>query len=197
LNRLVQRRHQFGPDRLAARDYSYRQTWVRDRLKQLSGAMAIDVLDYAVLGNHHFPLYWNDPRRPRRGRCQDGSMGGTMTSFARGWTLQVDTGSEWMFLVLGRQPGEADLTPPLTDFAWQQATQHGLFRIVLELSPEVILSSHLVGQLVLLHRRVHQSGGVLRICKFSSNNYDVLVLMQLSDRFFNYRSREAAVTGHQ
>jgi hypothetical protein len=51
-NRLVQRRHLFGLDRLTGRDYGYRKGWVRERLKQLAGAMAIDVLDDAILGNH-------------------------------------------------------------------------------------------------------------------------------------------------
>ena len=37
---------------LTARDYGYRKGWVRERLKQLAGAMAIDVLDDAILGNH-------------------------------------------------------------------------------------------------------------------------------------------------
>ncbi len=60
-NRLVQRRHLFGFDRLTGRDYSYRKGWVRDRLKQLAGAMAIDVLDYAVLGNHLHVVLRNRP----------------------------------------------------------------------------------------------------------------------------------------
>jgi anti-anti-sigma regulatory factor len=123
-----------------------------------------------------------------------------MSSFAPGWTLQVDTRPEcpeWLLLVLGQQPGGADLTPPLAEFAWQLAVQYDRYRIVLELSPTVILSSHLVGQLVLLHRRAHQSGGILRICNFSPNNYGVLALMQLEDRFYNYPSRDAAVMGQR
>ena len=60
-NRLVQRRHLFGFDQLTGRDYSYRKVWVRDRLKQLAGAMAIDVLDYAVLGNHLHLVLRNRP----------------------------------------------------------------------------------------------------------------------------------------
>jgi hypothetical protein len=51
-NRLVQRRHLFGFDSLTGKDYGYRKVWVRDRFKELAGAMAIDVLDYAILDNH-------------------------------------------------------------------------------------------------------------------------------------------------
>ena len=60
-NRLVQRRHLFGFDRLTGKDYSYRKAWVLDRLKQLAGAMAIDVLDYAILGNHLHVVLRNRP----------------------------------------------------------------------------------------------------------------------------------------
>jgi REP element-mobilizing transposase RayT len=60
-NRLVQRRHLFGFDQLTGRDYSYRKSWVRDRLRQLAGGMAIEVLDYAVLGNHLHLVLRNRP----------------------------------------------------------------------------------------------------------------------------------------
>jgi hypothetical protein len=51
-NRLVQRRPLFGFDALTGKDYNYRKVWVRNRLKQLAGTMAIDILDYAILTNH-------------------------------------------------------------------------------------------------------------------------------------------------
>jgi hypothetical protein len=46
---------------LTARDYGYRKGWLRERLKQLAGAMAIDVLDYAILGNHLHLVLRNRP----------------------------------------------------------------------------------------------------------------------------------------
>jgi len=60
-NRLVQRRHLFGWDRLTGRDYSYRKPWVRDRLKQLAAVMAVDVLDFAILDNHLHVVLRNRP----------------------------------------------------------------------------------------------------------------------------------------
>ena len=58
---MVRRRHLFGYDSLTQTDYSYRKNWVRDRFKQLAGVMAIDVLDYAVLGNHLHVVLRNRP----------------------------------------------------------------------------------------------------------------------------------------
>ncbi len=60
-NRLVRRRHLFGWDALTGNDYSYRKDWVRDRFRQLAGAMAIDVLDYAILDNHLHIVLRNRP----------------------------------------------------------------------------------------------------------------------------------------
>ena len=60
-NRLVQRRHLFGFDYLSGKDYSYRKPWVRGRLRELAAAMAIDILDYAVLDNHLHVVLRNRP----------------------------------------------------------------------------------------------------------------------------------------
>jgi hypothetical protein len=60
-NELVQQRHLFGFDELTGRDYSYRKEWVRDRFKELAGKMAIDFLDYAILGNHLHVVLRNRP----------------------------------------------------------------------------------------------------------------------------------------
>ena len=60
-NRLVQRRHLFGLDELTGKDHSHRKDWLRERLKVLSGIMALDVLDYAVLDNHLHVVLRNRP----------------------------------------------------------------------------------------------------------------------------------------
>ncbi|MCA9259026.1 MAG: hypothetical protein KDA61_07495 [Planctomycetales bacterium] len=46
---------------MTQRDYSYRKVWFRDRLQELAGAMAIDVLDYAILDNHFHTIFRNRP----------------------------------------------------------------------------------------------------------------------------------------
>ncbi len=60
-NRLVRRRHLFGFDTLTGIDYSYRKNWLRDRLKELAGSMAVEVLDYAILDNHLHVVLRNRP----------------------------------------------------------------------------------------------------------------------------------------
>lgn len=60
-NRLVQRRCLFGLDLLTGIDHSHRKDWLLERLKVLSGIMALDVLDYAVLDNHLHLVLRNRP----------------------------------------------------------------------------------------------------------------------------------------
>ncbi len=60
-NRIVRRCHLFGLDPVTGKDFSYRKAWVRDRFRELAGAMAIDVLDYAILDNHLHVVLRNRP----------------------------------------------------------------------------------------------------------------------------------------
>ena len=60
-NRLVRKWRLFGHDPLTNKDYSYRKNWVRERFQQLAGAMAIDILDYAILDNHLHVVLRNRP----------------------------------------------------------------------------------------------------------------------------------------
>jgi REP element-mobilizing transposase RayT len=52
ISRCVRRNHLCGRDRRSGCDYSHRREWVRDRLEELAGIFAIEVLGYAVMGNH-------------------------------------------------------------------------------------------------------------------------------------------------
>ncbi len=41
-----------GQDAHAARNFDHRKDWIRERLEELAGAFAIDVLGFAVMSNH-------------------------------------------------------------------------------------------------------------------------------------------------
>jgi anti-anti-sigma regulatory factor len=120
-----------------------------------------------------------------------------MTEIAPHWVLHVDVGPEWLFFRLGKSSQDADPSPPLAQRAWDVLDEHHMYRAVVELESDVALSSHLIGQLVLLHKRCHRAGGVMRICGLNPIAYDVLKIMRLDERFPNYPSRQDAVMGNK
>ena len=120
-----------------------------------------------------------------------------MSEIASKWQLFIDTSPAWLFFRLELEAGRADPNPPLATEVWNRVDELRVYRVVFELGQDVILTSHLVGQLVLLHKRCHQSGGVLRICEFDTHKYGVIQAMQLEDRFPNYANRHDAVMGHR
>ena len=52
INRCVRRTFLCGKDRRSGKDYSHRKEWIRERLEELAGIFAVDILGFAVLSNH-------------------------------------------------------------------------------------------------------------------------------------------------
>lgn len=50
--RCVRRAFLCGGDRYSGQNFDHRKTWVRQRLEELAGIVAVDVLGFAVLSNH-------------------------------------------------------------------------------------------------------------------------------------------------
>lgn len=60
-NETVRGRHLMGEDLVGDKDVSYRKKWIYDQLRRLASAMAIQVLDFAILGNLFFVILRNRP----------------------------------------------------------------------------------------------------------------------------------------
>ena len=114
---------------------------------------------------------------------------------ASGWWFEVDESPEWIFLKLCRDAEEYVADPPVAIRTWDVVEERQRRRIVFELDEGLMLTSYLVGQLILLHKRAEIAGGVFRICNFSPHAFETLRLIRVADRFPNYASREDAVLG--
>ncbi len=120
-----------------------------------------------------------------------------MLETARGWTVSVERGPDWLFIRLQIVPEMAEDFSSLAEQVWHIVEQHFTYRVVLELQGRPFLSSSLLGQLVLLHKRLHVHGGVLRLCGLSSDQQRAIAASRLEARFPAYQNREEAVWGHR
>ena len=118
-----------------------------------------------------------------------------MPVISSGCELDVDRGPNWLFVKV--KPLDEDDTeiPALADQLWSLLDQAFTYRLVLEMDEVRMLPSQLIGQLVLLHKRICLRGGMMRLSGLSAGNQQVLQTCRLADRFPAYRNRVEAVMG--
>ena len=112
-----------------------------------------------------------------------------------GWELDVERGPNWLFVkVKGPKEANGDAFS-LAERVWTLLQEHLADRLILELDDVGLFNSSLLGQLVLLHKRIGSHGGVMRLCGLSPHNQAVLHCCRLDERFSCYPTREEAVRG--
>jgi hypothetical protein len=116
---------------------------------------------------------------------------------APGWSVELDRGPGWLFVHVRRPATNDPAGIDLAERVWKLLEQEFGSRLVLELDEIGLLRSHLVGELVRLHKRITSRDGVMRVCGLSDNNYEVLRTSQLHQRFPRFRNREEAVMGYR
>ncbi len=114
-----------------------------------------------------------------------------------GWRYDVDRGPDWVFVRLHPDDESAGSTASLADQMWSVLEQSFTYRLVLELDEVPIMQSYLIAQLVMLAKRVHSHGGLLRLCGLSPANQEVIHLCRLDGCLPHYGNRGDAVMGHR
>jgi anti-anti-sigma factor len=114
-----------------------------------------------------------------------------------GWTLEMERGPDWLFIRPLPPPDKHGVEVELAEAIWERLQQQFCHRLVLEMDQVPLLRSWLIGQLVLLHKRVTAQQGLMRLCGMSDSNQDVLHMVRLDDRFPQYADRGAAVMGYR
>ena len=84
-----------------------------------------------------------------------------MLDTATGLRLDVERGPDWIFVRVNPPVGSWDEVPPLAEAVWAVLEQSFTYRVVLELDQLPLLRSCLIGQLVMLAKRVHSHDGLL------------------------------------
>jgi anti-anti-sigma factor len=110
-----------------------------------------------------------------------------------GLQLDVERGPDWIFIRPHPPEGSWGEAPALAEAVWAILEQSFTYRVVLELDQLALLRSCLIGQLVLLAKRVHSHDGLLRVCGLSPQNYDVLAASRLNTILPNYHDRSEAI----
>ena len=118
-----------------------------------------------------------------------------MQELTRGWTFEADRGPDWLFVKLHGDRKMDIVGDEIADGLWELLEQHLTYRLALELDDMAIFRSSIVGQLVLLQRRIQDHGGLLRICGLSEDCRRILRETHLDARLPQYGSREEALMG--
>lgn len=119
-----------------------------------------------------------------------------MTWIAPGWELLWERSPDWLFVrVRCAEPNGAD-TPPLAEQVWNIVREESVQRVVLDLGELPFLFSYLIGQMMLLQKRLCAQAGVIRLCGVSPRNFESIRLCRLDHHLPCYAHREDAVMGH-
>ena len=117
-----------------------------------------------------------------------------MRQATRACDVDVDRGPDWLFIrphgqsLLGR---EAELAEQV----WTLLEQSSTHRLVLEMDDIGLLASSVVGQLILLQKRISNQGGLMRLCGLSMDNQRVLATCRLGGYLPQYQNRTESVMG--
>ena len=116
------------------------------------------------------------------------------TLVSSGWEFEVERGPDWLF-VRPRRIAAGDSAANFAEQVWALLEQQFTYRLVLEFGELDHLNSELIGQLLLLYKRIHTHDGMLRICELSDEHMAVLYACCLNSHFPRYETREDAVMG--
>jgi len=108
--------------------------------------------------------------------------------------MKINRGPAWLIVRL--EPSDEPFDK-LGDRLWELLNQHFVYRIVLEMDEVRFLPSQLIGQLVMLHKRVLRHDGALRLCGLNPSGVEALHICRLNQALPHFPSRSEAVYGRE
>ena len=114
---------------------------------------------------------------------------------APGWTTELDHGPDWLFVKLyGPDTEEADATG-LAESLQVLMEEELAHRVVLELDGLNDFPIGLADELVELHGRVEEAGGIVRLCGVAAEHHEMLRRHERACSLTHYQDRADAVMG--
>jgi anti-anti-sigma factor len=120
-----------------------------------------------------------------------------MLELASGWTMDVERGPDWLFVRPHAPPDGDPGEFELAESVWSLLQSNLAHRLVLEMDDVSMLRSKVLGQIVLLYKRIASQGGVMRLCGLSPANRNVLRAARLNELFSEYANRYEAIRGRR
>ena len=118
-----------------------------------------------------------------------------MTWIAPGWELAWERSPDWLFVrIRCPKPDGAD-APPLAEQIWSIVHHESVQRVVLDVAELPMLFSYVIGQMMLLQKRLCAQSGVIRLCCVSPRNFESIRLCRLDHHLPCFANREDAVLG--
>lgn len=108
--------------------------------------------------------------------------------------MKIDRGPDWLIVQLTPTDEPFD---NLADRLWSLLDQHFVYRLVLEMDTIDFFPSQLMGQLVMLHKRVLKHGGALRLSGLSPECLEALHVCRLDQALPHFSTRCEAVYGEE
>jgi anti-anti-sigma regulatory factor len=104
----------------------------------------------------------------------------------------VERGPDWLFV---RLRPDADHLDNVANRLWSLLDKHFIYRLVLEMDEVEMLPSLLIGQLIMLHKRILYHDGALRLCGLSRPCAEALHFCRLDQALPSFECRADAVRG--
>ena len=117
-----------------------------------------------------------------------------MIHLAAGWTAAVERGPDWVFVRLESHTAAMDASG-VAEELWSVLEKHFTYRLIVELEGVGMLASSLIGQLMMLQKRVHAQGGLMRICGLNQGAQNALMFSRLHSYLPIYDNRHDALLG--
>lgn len=110
------------------------------------------------------------------------------------WEMHVERGPDCLIVKLGTPSGQPWEMGPLADTIRSLLDRHFTYRLILDMKELTLMSSMVIGQLVMLRKWICAHRGVMCLCGMSPLNLDILRRLHLLGFFSIYRNCQDAVS---